>query len=119
MKKFEKIFKDTAFTLLVLFFFFIISSWIESLFHNFNLIPAIFTLAVFLISLTTDGFFYGIAASLLSVMALNFAFTFPYFKFNFTIPENLASAVIMLIVTIISSAMTTKVKQQEKIKAEN
>lgn len=119
MKKFEKIFKDTAFTLFVLIIFFTISSWIESLFHNFTLIPAFFTLAVFLISLTTDGFFYGIAASLLSVMALNFAFTFPYFKFNFTIPENLASAVIMLIVTIMSSAMTTKVKQQEKIKAEN
>lgn len=119
MRKFEKILKDTSFTLFVLLFSFVVGSWIESAFHNFTLIPAFFTLAVFLISLTTDGFFYGIAASLLGVMALNFAFTFPYFKFNFTIPENLASAVIMLIVTIMSSAMTTKVKQQEKIKSEN
>jgi len=119
MKKFKKIAVDTSFTLFVLLFFFIISLWIESVFHAFSLIPAFFTLAVFLISLTTDGFVYGIVSSLLSVMALNFAFTFPYFKFYFTIPENLASAVIMLIITIMSSAMTTKVRQQEKMKAEN
>ena len=51
-------------------------------------------------------------------MALNFAFTFPYFKFNFSIRENILSAVIMLIITIISSTLITKVKQQEKMKAE-
>lgn len=118
-KRRKVILRDTFFTLFVLIIFLIVSLWIESMLQTHSLIPVFFTLAVFLISLTTDGFIYGIVASLLSVMALNFAFTFPYFEFNFTIPENLASAVIMLIVTIMSSTMTAKVKQQEKIKAEN
>lgn len=117
-KQIEKIIRDTLLTAGTLIIFLLVSLWIEAVFHTYSLIPAFFTLAVFLISLWTDGFVYGIIASLLSVMALNFAFTFPYFKFNFTIPENLVSAVIMLIVTIMSSAMTTKMKQQEKIKAE-
>ena len=81
-------------------------------------IPAIFTLSVYLISLLTQGYVYGISASLVSVLAVNYAFTFPYFKFNFTIPENLFSAVIMMAVTITTSALTTKIRKQEKMQLE-
>lgn len=109
---------NIIFTLGILGIFFAISLIVENILNAYSLIPAIFTLAVFLISLFTDGFFYGIMASLLSVLALNFAFTFPYFKFNFSIPENMISAVIMLVITIMSSTLAIKVKQQEKIKAE-
>ena len=38
-------------------------------------IPMLFVLAVFLIALGTDGYAYGVVASLLSVLAVNFAFT--------------------------------------------
>lgn len=82
------------------------------------MIPAMFTLAVFLISFFTKGYVYGIVASLISMLAVNFAFTFPYLKFNFSMPENLVSAIIMLIITIMTSALATKLKQQEKLKAE-
>ena len=109
---------NIIFTLGILGIFFAISLIVENILNAYSLIPAVFTLAVFLISLFTDGFFYGIMASLLSVLALNFAFTFPYFKFNFSIPENMISAVIMLVITIMSSTLAIKVKQQEKIKAE-
>ena len=109
---------NTIFTLAVLGIFFAVSLLIEKVLDAKTVIPAVFTLAVFLISLFTDGFFYGIVASLLSVLALNFAFTFPFFKFNFSIPENMISAIIMLVITIMSSTLATKVKQQEKIKAE-
>ncbi len=92
---------------------------IDNLVHEQALIPAIFTLGVFIISLMTSGYIYGIVSCLGSVLAVNFAFTFPYFSFNFTIPENLISAIIMLVITIISSTLTTKVQQQEKTKAES
>ena len=105
---------STIFTLGILGVFFIISLIIESTLNADTLIPAVFALAVFLISLITDGLIYGIAASLLSVLALNFAFTFPYFKFNFSIPENMISAVIMLIITVMSSTLASQVKQQER-----
>lgn len=98
---------------------FLLSLAIQSRLHTQTLIPAIFVLAVFLISLATQGYLPGIFSSLVSVLAVNYAFTFPYFKFNFTIPENLVSAVIMLIVTILASMLTTKMRRQEKAKAES
>ena len=58
----------------------------------------VFVLAVFLISMYTDGYLWGLAASLLCVLAVNFAFRSPYFAFNFTLPENLFSALVMLVV---------------------
>ncbi len=82
------------------------------------LIPSIFVLAVFLISLLTGGYFYGIIASLISVLAVNFAFTFPFFEFNFTIHENAVSALIMMIITVVTCALTTKIRKQESIRAD-
>lgn len=119
MDQFHKIIKNTIFTVCVLIAFFCLSLWVEAVFQTYSLIPAIFTLAVFLISLITDGYVYGIVASFLSVLALNFAFTFPYFEFNFSIPENMVSAVIMLVITCISSTLTIKIRQHEKIQAES
>lgn len=90
----------------------------QEIFGGQHWTPVIFTLSVYLVALVTQGYVYGVAASLLSVLAVNFAFTFPYFKFNFEIPENLFSAIIMLAVTIITSTLTTKIRMQEKIQAE-
>lgn len=92
---------------------------LHSVFESIALIPAIFVLAVFLVSFLTEGYWYGTISALISVLAVNFAFTFPYFKFNFTIPENLVSAIIMIIVTVITGALTTKIKLQESLKAQS
>lgn len=114
--------KRRTFDLLITLFIQIIT-WVICLVAEEKLgiqysIPAIFTLSVYLISLVTQGYIYGISASLVSVLAVNYAFTFPYFKFNFTIPENLFSAVIMMAVTITTSALTTKIRKQEKMQLE-
>ncbi len=115
----KSMFQNMLFTIVMLVFFFCVSLGVEAIFEAVSLVSALFALAVFLISLLTDGYFYGILASLLSVLALNFAFAWPYFAFNFSIPENMVSAVIMFIITITSSALTSKVQMQEKVKAES
>jgi K+-sensing histidine kinase KdpD len=74
----------------------------------------IFVLGVFLVSRKTQGFFYGITASLISVLAVNYAFTYPYYAFDLITPECLSSAVVMLIVAIMTGTLTTAIKQQEK-----
>lgn len=79
----------------------------------------VFVLAVFLVSLNTDGYVWGVAASLISVLAVNFAFRSPYFAFNFTLPENLISAIVMLVVSIPTSTLTTRVKKQEQLRIES
>ena len=42
----------------------------------------IFMLAVFVTSMYTEGYAWGVAASLISVLAVNFAFLSPYFAFT-------------------------------------
>ncbi len=110
---------DLALTCGILVISFVVSLMIDELFRTDTLIPTVFVLGVFLVSLCTEGYLYGIAASLASVLAVNFAFTNPYFKFNFTILENMFSAVIMLVITIGTSALTTKVKAQEKLRVDS
>lgn len=82
-------------------------------------IPALFSLAVFLVARYTDGYYYGIAASLLSVLAVNFAFTFPYMAFGFTISDDIVTACVMLIITIMTSTLVTQIKNHEKLKLES
>lgn len=118
MGRSKKISVNILLTLIILMVFFLLCLGMTHVFKIQSLVPAIFALAVFLISLITDGYIYGIIASMLSVLIQNFVFTYPYFAFNFTIPENMISAVIMLAISVMTCALMTKVMQQEKVKAE-
>ena len=79
----------------------------------------VFVLAVFLTSVYTDGYVWGVVASLIGVLAVNFAFRSPYFAFNFTLPENLFSGMAMLVVSIMTSTLTTRIKKQEQLRMES
>ena len=118
----KKRWKDWLWTLGILTVSFSLSLVLDELFRTETidaLIPTVFVLGVFLVSLLTEGYVCGIAASLSSVLAVNFAFTMPYFEFNFTILENLFSAVVMLTITISTSTLTTRVKAQERLRADS
>ncbi|MBQ8298174.1 MAG: PAS domain-containing sensor histidine kinase [Ruminococcus sp.] len=110
--------KDTAITVITLSLSFIISLLFQYVFEVREHVTTVFVFAVFLISFFTKGYAYGILASFVGMLAINYAFTFPYFAFNFIIPVNLISAIVMVIISILTSALTTKLKQQEAIKAE-
>lgn len=118
MKGHSHILKDTLITIGILCAGFLVCLIIQSIFKTEALISAIFILGVFLISAITQGYVYGIAASFISVLAVNFAFAFPYFKLNFTIPENLVSAIIMIVISLITCGFTTRLKYSEAINAE-
>ena len=92
---------------------------LQEFFNTKTLIPMIFVLGVFIISIKTSGYFWGITVSLVSVLAVNYAFTYPYYAFDLISPECLSSAIVMLIVAIMTGTLTTKLKLQEKIKAES
>lgn len=110
--------KDALFTILTLILLLFLNLWMQDIFDTKTLIPMIFVLGVFLISLKTQGYFWGITASLLSVLAVNYAFTYPYYAFDLISPECVASALVMLLVAILTGTLTTQIKQQEKMKAE-
>lgn len=119
MKKYKVMILDGIFTIFTLLVLFAINLVIEVIFDTRTLIPMIFVLGVFLVSLKTQGYFWGITASLLSVLAVNYAFTFPFYAFDLISPECIFSAVVMLIVAVMTGALTTQLKTQEKIKAES
>lgn len=77
-------------------------------------VSMIFLLAVAVVSRFTDGYVYGIAASVIGVLGVNFAFTAPYFEFCLSIPGYPLSFLSMLAVSVTTSAMTTQIKRQEK-----
>ena len=84
-----------------------------------TLVPTMFVVGVFLVSFCTRGYVYGIVASLFGTLAVNFAFTFPYFELNFTVGANFLSSVAMLLIACMTSALTTKVKRQEKLRIDS
>ena len=118
MKSKKEWLKDAIFTLATLLIVFFCNIIIQESYKTQKLTPMIFVLGVFLIALKTTGYFWGVTASLLSVLAVNYAFSFPYYAFDLLNPELLFSAIVMLIVAIITGALTTKIKMQEKIKAD-
>ena len=97
---------------------FAISLLMQDVFNIPEQVTTTFAFAVFLIALLTDGYFWGLAASLVGMLLVNYAFTAPYFALNFVIPSNFYSAVVMALIAILTSALTTKVKHQEAMKAE-
>ena len=116
--KTKTILRDIVFTSVILCIAFVVSLGIVVFFDLHTPIPALFSLAVFLISRYTDIYIYGVTASLIGMLAVNFAFTFPYFKFNFVIVENLVSAIVMLVISMMTSVLTTELKRQEKMRIE-
>lgn len=118
MKFPKKTLPDGIFTIVTLLVTFCTILFLQHLFDTRTLTPMIFVLGVFLVSWRTQGYFWGIAASLISVLAVNYAFTYPYWAFDLISPECIASAVVMLIVATMTGALTTRLKKQEKVKAE-
>ncbi len=119
MKKNKKcIFKNWIVAIAILTLAFVVSLVLEYQFQIKELIAMIFVFAVFLISLITEGYVYGVSAAIISTIAVNYAFTFPFFKLNFTIPVNFISATIMVTIAILTCMLTTKIKIHEAWKIE-
>ncbi|MBQ8202175.1 MAG: PAS domain-containing sensor histidine kinase [Clostridia bacterium] len=119
MKKIPDYVKNMAITAVILCLSFGFSLLLQYVFEVHEHITTVFVFAVFLISLLTRGYAYGILSSFAGMIAVNYAFTFPYFAFNFTVPVNVTSAIIMIVISVLTSALTTKLKLHEMMKAES
>lgn len=114
----KSILKNWIITVAVLALTFAVSLVLEYQFEIKELIAMLFVFAVFLISLMTEGYVYGVSAAIVSMIAVNYAFTFPFFKLNFTIPVNFISATVMVTIAILTCMLTTKIKIHEAWKIE-
>ena len=76
----------------------------------------LYLLAVFLVARYTEGYLYGVVASLTGVLAVNYVFTYPYYRFNFTLAGYPLTMLCMLAVSLTTSALTTRIKQGDQLK---
>ena len=79
---------------------------------------SIFILTVLLISRFTTGYLFGTLAAVLSVVGTNYIFTYPYWAVNFTLSGYPLTFLTMLVVSLVTCTMTTKIKRQEDLRIE-
>ena len=79
----------------------------------------VFVLVVLLISRFTDGYLYGFIAAVLGVVCVNYFFTFPYMAVNFSSTGYPLTFFSLLVVSLITSTLTSQVKQRDYLKMEN
>ena len=118
MSKMSRIIKNILITVLVMISSFVLCLIIQKHFEDNTLISAVFVFGVFLVSVLTKGLLYGVISAILIVFAVNFAFTFPYFAFDFSVMENIFSSIILLVVAVVTCGLTTTIKRLEAMKAE-
>lgn len=81
-------------------------------------IITIYILAVLLTAVWTRGHWYGGLASLLSVIAFNYFFTIPRFSLEANAPDYPVTFLIMLVSSLLSSSLATRVKKQAQESAQ-
>ena len=117
MPNWKRKLRDGALTIVVMTAVFLLVLVLQRFFVADKLIPMLFVLGVFIVSLQTEGYLWGVAASLIGVLLVNYAFMFPYYAFDLLSPVNLATALVMLIVSIMTSTLTTQISIQQEEKA--
>lgn len=96
-----------------------LASWCIKSFGQNNIDTSIiFVLAVMLVARFTNGYFYGIAASIAGVLVVNYIFTYPYLSFNFTLDGYPYTILCSLIVSIATSTLTTRIRRAESMHSE-
>lgn len=71
-----------------------------------------YVLAVFLVARSTENYRYGLVASVLGVIFVNYLYTYPYGQINFRMTGYPITFIAMFSISSITSAMITNMKEQ-------
>ncbi|MFQ7001261.1 MAG: DUF4118 domain-containing protein [Clostridium sp.] len=107
--------KDLFKTIIILSIATLASFLLANLTNNNTNVSICYILAVILISKETDYYFFGILSSIVGVIGVNYFFTYPYFAFNFTISGYPITFLAMLTISLITSTLTIKVKENVRL----
>ena len=69
-------------------------------------ITLFYVLALIVIARYTKGYRYGVTAALFCVVFINYFFTYPHFKLNFTLAGYPVTFAVMLAIALITSTLT-------------
>ena len=71
-------------------------------------IALLYIIAQILIARYTNGYLHGLFSSVFSVICINFFFTYPFFRLNFTLSGYPVTFIGMLIITLLTTATTSR-----------
>jgi len=89
----------------------------ESFIHNNN-VSMIYALAVVVVSCITPGYFYGVLASLISVIGVNYFFTLPFWALNFSLTGYPITFLTLLVASVITSTLVTGYRERDRARYE-
>ena len=78
----------------------------SSVSENTANIALLYIIAQILIARYTNGYLHGLFSSVFSVICINFFFTYPFFRLNFTLSSYSVTFIGMLIITLLTTATT-------------
>lgn len=83
-----------------------------------GMIPMFYLIGVFLVSLFTEGYFYGIFSALVSAVLVNYTFILAgkALEYRYSI---VATAIIIFVVAVVVCTMTSALKKAQKARAES
>lgn len=79
--------------------------------NDTSYVAVIFLLEVFLTAFLTDGYVFGVLSAVLSVLAVDYAFTAPYWKVSFVITGFPLTFVVMLFISVATSMITSRARK--------
>ncbi|WP_333646777.1 sensor histidine kinase [Lacrimispora sp.] len=114
----KELLRNILITLICLLFATVMSYMMLLLGGFTNNVGIVYVMAVVLISRYSNGYIPGVIASFISVLCVNFAFTYPFMAFNFTLEGYPITFIAMLAISIITSTATTHLKEKSHILSE-
>lgn len=79
--------------------------------NDTSYVAVIFFLEVFLTAFLTDGYFFGVLSAVLSVLAVDYAFTAPYWKVSFVITGFPLTFMVMMFISVATSMITSRARR--------
>lgn len=86
--------------------------------ENILNVSFIYILIIVAIARFTTSYIYGIISSVISIICINYFFTYPFLHLNFTLSGYPVAFFSMLLISSLTSATTTSLKKQSLILAE-
>lgn len=116
--KIAAVFKDFALSAIIITAVFFVNIILFNYAYIVDLIPAVCILGVFLISVFTKAYIWGIAASVGSVILVDYYSVKPSLILGPFSLESTITAIIMFSIAIITSTLTARIKHEKKIRKE-
>ena len=86
--------------------------------NDTSYVAVIFLLEVFLTAFLTDGYVFGVLSAVLSVLAVDYAFTAPYWKVSFVITGFPLTFLVMMFISVATSMITSRARRAATVARE-